>query len=274
MLKISSQDSTLPVGIGFIVFRPDGFAENLIPVLARHRPAAVWVFAPATPADQTDIIAALKSAGRSWGLKVFVQVGNVKAAREAIEDGTDVLVVQGTDGGGHQFLHGAGLMTLLPEVADMVAEEYEGREIPLVAAGGIMDGRAITAARALGADGVVMGTRFVASLECSAPPAFSAAIVEASDGALSTVSTRLHDDLSGRGVWPAPYSGRAIIGQSYNDSLAGLPLEENLAKNKSDNRSIVWAGAGVGLIKSILPAQEIVVRSQKEAGEVIAAMKA
>lgn len=92
-------------------------------------------------------------------MKVFVQVGNIKAAREAIDDGTDILVVQGTDGGGHQFLEGSGLMTLLPEVADMVNEHYGGREIPLLAAGGIMDGRSATAAKALGADGVVMGTR-------------------------------------------------------------------------------------------------------------------
>lgn len=151
LLKIESAESTLPIGIGFIVFRPDGFVENLIPVLEKHRLAAVWLFAPDTPASQTKIISALKSAGKSWGLKVFVQVGNVKAAREAIEDGTDVLVVQGTDGGGHQFLEGAGLMTLLPEVVDMVAVEYEGHEIPIIAAGGIMDGRSIVAAQVLGA---------------------------------------------------------------------------------------------------------------------------
>jgi collagenase-like PrtC family protease len=83
-------------------------------------------------------------------LKVFVQVGSVQDAREAVEDGTDVLVVQGTDAGGHQRAQGASLITLLPEVVDMLAEEFKDSHVAVVATGGIMDGRGIAAAQMLG----------------------------------------------------------------------------------------------------------------------------
>jgi nitronate monooxygenase len=85
-------------------------------------------------------------------LKVFVQVGSVKAAREVIEDGADVIVVQSTDAAGHQFAQGASLIALLPEVVDMLRNEFEESQVCVIAAGGIMDGRGIAAAQALGRD--------------------------------------------------------------------------------------------------------------------------
>jgi nitronate monooxygenase len=146
-----------------------------VPVISEHRVAAVWLFAPAKLTCHAEIIPALKAAGQSWGLKVFVQVGSVQSAKEAVEDGADVLVVQGTDAGGHQWAHGASLMSLLPEVIDMLAEEFQGSHVQVIAGGGIMDGRGIAAALVLGrscflfyrrlltlmkgASGVVMGTR-------------------------------------------------------------------------------------------------------------------
>ena len=81
---------------------------------------------------------------------MFVQVGNVQAAREAVEDGCDILVVQGTDAGGHQWAQGASVMSLIPEVVDMLANEYKDIKIPIIAAGGIMDGRGIAAGLSLG----------------------------------------------------------------------------------------------------------------------------
>lgn len=150
LLDLSDSKSTLPIGIGFITFRPENFNEAIIPVLSTHRPAAIWLFAPASRDQHAGIIPAIKSAGKSWGLRVFVQVGNVQAAREAVEDGCDILVMQGTDAGGHQWAQGASVMSLIPEVADMLAEEHQDVDIPIVAAGGIMDGRGIAAALALG----------------------------------------------------------------------------------------------------------------------------
>lgn len=81
---------------------------------------------------------------------MFVQVGSVEAARQATKDGADVLVVQGVDAGGHQWAKGASLVTLLPEVVDMLAAEFKGNEVQVLAAGGVMDGRGVAAALVLG----------------------------------------------------------------------------------------------------------------------------
>lgn len=74
----------------------------------------------------------------------------MQSAREAVEDGCDVVVAQGVDAGGHQWAQGAGLMSLLPEVVDMLAAEHKAKEVAVIAAGGIMDGRGIAAGLALG----------------------------------------------------------------------------------------------------------------------------
>ena len=96
------------------------------------------------------LVSQLKAVGREWGLQVIAQVGNVVVAREAVQDGFDMLAVQGTDAGGHQFRQGASLMTVLPDVVDMLESEFPGRRVPILAAGGIMDGRGVAAALALG----------------------------------------------------------------------------------------------------------------------------
>lgn len=77
-----------------------------------------------------------------------MQVGNVAAAREALEDGADVLVCQGIDAGGHQFRRGMGVITLVPEVKEMIEES--GRDVKIMAAGGIVSGKGAAAALALG----------------------------------------------------------------------------------------------------------------------------
>lgn len=133
------------------MFRPENFLQGILPVLQEYRPAAVWLFAAETGGRYANFILSIKAETKSWGLKVFVQVGSVKAAREAVVDGTDVVVVQGIDAGGHQMAQGAGLMTLLPEVADMLKDEFPSSHVSVIAAGGIMDGRGIAAAQALGA---------------------------------------------------------------------------------------------------------------------------
>jgi nitronate monooxygenase len=158
--------------------KSDAWKDNLVQLVSEFRPVVVWLFAYTHRSQHTELIQALQTAGRAWGLKVIVQVGTVESAKEAIEDGADILSVQGSDAGGHQFKQGASLMTLLPEVSDMLKREYPERNIPLLAAGGIMDGRGVAAALMLGeieqfylsldladstlcpgASGIVMGTR-------------------------------------------------------------------------------------------------------------------
>lgn len=153
----------LPVGVGFVAYAASikEFAKTTTPILQNHRPAAVWLFAPSPEAPNTvaDVIKSVGPAGREWGLKVVVQVGSVAAARKAAQDGADIIVAQGIDAGGHQWSKGAGIISLVPEIADLLREEFADREIGLWAAGGIADGRGIAAALALGAEGAVLGTR-------------------------------------------------------------------------------------------------------------------
>lgn len=149
-LGLENSQSTLPIGIGFITFGPGDPIPTVLPLLFAHRPAAVWLFAPASRAQHAALITVFKAAGASWGLKVFVQVGTVQAAREAVEDGCDVVVVQGSDAGGHQWAQGASLISLVPEVVDMLREEFGLKTVSVLAAGGITDGRGIAAGLVLG----------------------------------------------------------------------------------------------------------------------------
>ena len=87
---------------------------------------------------------------KGWDVRVSVQVGTVKAAKEAAGQGADILVVQGVDGGGHQWAQGASALVLVPEVKDLLSNIGKADEVAVVAAGGIVDGRGCVAALGLG----------------------------------------------------------------------------------------------------------------------------
>lgn len=152
LLRITDSKELLPLGVGFITFNPSGFNENSITVLQRHRVAAIWLSFPQSDSCHLPIIQAIRQAQETyaWNVRVFVQVGTVQAAKEAIQQGVDVLVIQGTDAGGHQWAQGASLMSLLPEVRDVLAKTHNASQTAILAAGGIVDGRGCLAALSLG----------------------------------------------------------------------------------------------------------------------------
>jgi hypothetical protein len=178
LFGIGDSEAPLPIGVGCLTMKSDAWKDNFVQLVSEYRPVAVWLFAYTHRSQHTELIRALRTAGRDWGLKVIVQVGTVESAREGIDDGADILSVQGSDAGGHQFKQGASLMALVPDVSDMLKREYPEKKIPLLAAGGIMDGRGVAGALMLGeieqfylsldladsqicpgAGGIVMGTR-------------------------------------------------------------------------------------------------------------------
>ncbi len=257
---------TLPIGVGFINWGAN--IDVAVEAIRKYVPAAVWFFAPAENADLEQWTSRIRGVtkGRT---SIWVQIGRVSDALEVARIcNPDVLIVQGTDGGGHGLQQGAGLITLLPEVTDALNEAGHGK-IRLAAAGGIIEGRGVAAAIALGANGVVMGTRFLACKESHIAKGYQDDIIRMSDGGINTVRSNIYDTLRGTTGWPAHYGGRGIINQSYLDAKEGGITEENKklyaeAFKKGDQgwgehgRLTAYAGTGVGLIKEVKSAQEIV----------------
>ncbi|KAF3041244.1 hypothetical protein E8E11_004974 [Didymella keratinophila] len=267
-LDLATTNGTLPVGVGFINWGAD--LKRALPVVAKFKPSAVWFFAPSSLAELSAWAAKYRAA--SPDSKIWVQVGSVKEAGEvARECRPDVLVVQGTDAGGHGLAQGAGLLSLLPEISDRISELVPDKnERPvLVAAGGIAEKRGAAAALVLGASGVVMGTRFLASHEAVLAKGYQNEVLRASDGGQTTVRTKVWDNARGTTGWAETHNGRGIVNKTYTDALSGMADEENKRLYEADMkkgdqgwgegaRLCTYAGSAVGLIKEVKPAGEIV----------------
>ncbi|KAK5000393.1 hypothetical protein LTR66_000750 [Elasticomyces elasticus] len=271
----------LPIGVGLLPFVSK--LEKALPVLEKFKPAVVWLFAANDFDDYKTWSARVREVTpRS---KVWIQVGSVFAAVAVAKScRPDVLVIQGIDAGGHGFEKGASIISLLPEVADTLAKHGFG-DIPLVASGGIVDGRGAAAALALGAQGVVMGTRFLAAKETIIHPGYRTAVLAATDGGQSTVRAKIFDELRGPNIWPVLYDGRGLVTESYNDHAAGVDIAQIRSLHadalKSEHagfgesrRATVWAGTGVGLVNRVQPAEDIVTEVRNGAFAALDRMKA
>jgi nitronate monooxygenase len=249
-----------PVGVGFITWDLAKSPQRLAAALARKPSAAMLSFGDAAP-----FVDAVKSSGA----RLILQVQTVAAAKQAAQLGADVIVAQGIEGGGHGAHPGAGrsLMPLVPAVVDAVAP------VPVVAAGGIADGRGLAAALVLGAAGVLAGTRFYAASESLGHVNAKARIVAASGD--TTLRTRVFD-LARAIDWPVEYTGRALANDlssrwhGHEDEL-----ERSLASERARyaaaalagdvNTAVVWAGEGVDLMQAVEPATAIIERMVAEA---------
>ncbi|EXJ57681.1 uncharacterized protein A1O5_12471 [Cladophialophora psammophila CBS 110553] len=274
----SLDGDNLPIGVGFQVF--DGDLEVAAATIRKYMPAAAWLFVPVSGQSELDEWTS-RIRKESPSTKIWIQIGSVAEAVDAAKSkhAPDVLVVQGVDAGGHGLRKGAGVVSLLLEVADALREI--GSEIPLVGAGGIADGRGVAAVLATGvAAGAVMGTRFLASNEAEIKKGYQEDVLRVSDGGQSTIRTDLFDRLQGRDDWPERYDGRAIINGSVRDDLAGMDLKENkqIFQEQMKNGSIGWGehgrmtayvGSAVGLVRTVDSAQEIVEQCRAEAKQAL-----
>jgi NAD(P)H-dependent flavin oxidoreductase YrpB (nitropropane dioxygenase family) len=191
-------------------------------------------------------------------------VTDVREAIAAAKAGVDLIVAQGEEGGGHVGLQST--LTLVPQVADAV-------DVPVVAAGGIGDGRGLAAALALGAEGVLMGTRFLATKEAPIPDGWKRAILDAAGH--DTVRTSI-PDYANESAWPDPIAARAIrnafldrwLGREDEVRKLGRQLGEGLrdARRRDDPAEMnLLAGEVVGLIHDLPSARTLVERVVKEA---------
>lgn len=265
--EVPEINSTLPVGAGFLPFAAN--LEDAAAVVAKFRPAAVWLFSARELEDFATWAKRMREV--SPMSKIWIQIGSVVGAVKVAElVNPDVFVMQGLDAGGHGYEKGAGVISLVPEALDALAEKGFGH-IHLVAAGGIVDGRGVAAALALGAEGVVMGTRFLSAPETIVPhPGYRAAVLTTRDGGQNTVRAKVFDELKGPNIWPGHIDGRGIVTDNYTDHVKGVDIEEIRRRHAEgvkgedagfgpqNKRTAVWAGTGVGLVKEILGAKAIV----------------
>lgn len=248
------------VGCGFITWALAQKPQVLDQVLA-YRPAAVML----SFGDPAPYAPAIHAAGAL----LVCQVQNIAQARAALAAGADVLVAQGTEAGGHGAARAT--MTLLPEVADLLARESS--DTPLVAAGGIADGRGLAAALMLGADGVLMGTRFWASPECLVHANHQrAAVSRNGDQTVRDLSIDIAYGID----WPAEYTCRILrngLANRWHDNEEGLRAQSAelrpayfaaAADGRSDEVAVV-VGEAIGLMHDIRPAAAIVEQVAAEA---------
>ena len=249
------------VGCGFITWSLERKPELLDAALA-HSPQAVMLsfgdpklFAPKI---------------RAAGCKLICQIQTLAQAAAAVNVGADILVAQGTEAGGHGMTRST--LTLVPEVVDAFPQ------VPVVAAGGIADGRGLAAVLMLGAEGVLIGTRFYASQEAQVHPAAKQRVVDATgdDTARSIVF-----DISRQNIWPEGYTGR-VIRNAHAERWLGreAELKEHMdegaqryreAREKGDfDIAAVISGEAAGLIHDVPSAAEIVERVVREAEALVA----
>lgn len=269
-------NSLLPVGVGFQLWADD--INVAVANIERFKPCAAWLFAPREgPGELETWSSRIRRA--SPETQIWIQIGTLGEAKGLLQisEKPDVVVVQGAEAGGHgRARDGMGIMTLLPEVADAMASS----RIPLLAAGGIADGRGAAAALCLGASGAVMGTRFLTSSEARISKGYQDEIVRASDGAVTTTRTLLYNHLRGTFGWPADYQPRTIINKSFLDHQEGVPFEELKKRHDEaaktgdsgwgpEGRLATYAGTSVGLIHGVKAAGDIVREVQSDAFEKI-----
>jgi nitronate monooxygenase len=274
--SVPSHDGLLPIGIGFQNWGSD--MRLALAAIEKHPPAALWFFAPYQLADLLPLAKEARAAtgGRT---KIWVQVGTVAEAIEvAHTTKPDVIVVQGSDAGGHGLSHRASIMPLLPEVSDALAKA--DLSIPLIAAGGISDGRGVAAALTLGAAGVALGTRLLAAEEATITKGYQNEVLRVNDGGVSTVKSKVYDVVRGILDWPPSYDGRGVANRTYLDALQGMSDQENREMYKEamkqgdagwgpGGRMCTYAGTGIGLIDKVMPAHDILREISEETRTVL-----
>ena len=250
-----------PFGVGFITWSLLRQPHLLDLALAANPRAVLLSFG-----DPEPFVRRIKDAGAL----LVCQVQHVGMAIDVVAKGADIVVAQGGEAGGHGVSQGS--FTLVPAVVDAI-----GDEVPVLLAGGAVDGRGLAAAIMLGAQGIVMGTRFYASVEAAGHEAAKQRIVAASgDQTLRSIVF----DISRNNVWPHPFTGRCLANR-HTQQWLGRELElmrredviaEFAGACQTGNFDIapVIAGEAVALVRDIRSANEIVWRTVAEAERLLA----
>jgi nitronate monooxygenase len=247
-LSIVAGRTGRPWGVGLLSWAVEPATVERV---LEHEPAAVML-SFGTSAELTGPV-------HQAGTRLILQVTSMDEAREAVDLGADVIVAQGTEAGGHGARAGRSTLPFVPAVADLVAPT------PVLAAGGIGDGRGLAAALVLGASGALIGTRFQATQEALADPGLKKAIV-AGRGEETERSSVL--DIVRGSRWPREYTGRTL-GHPLLDQWRGR--EDELAGDAAARQAYrdgvargdlpplpVWAGEAMDLVNDLPSAADLV----------------
>jgi NAD(P)H-dependent flavin oxidoreductase YrpB (nitropropane dioxygenase family) len=250
-----------PFGLNLLLHGAD---DDQMRAVLEARPA---VLSTAWPRDEQDL-AAIFGAAHAEGIKVVHMVPTVADGVAAARAGADVVIAQGTDGGGHIGL--LGTVVIVPMVAREVAP------VPVLAAGGIADGRGLAAALALGAEGVLMGTRFLATREAPMHAAFKEMIL-ASDGT-DTLVTDLADVMLGTD-WPGAvgriarnrvverWLGRTNDLRRQREDVVRVMVEGRRKGNPDE--AVIYYGQSAALIDDIEPAAKVIADVVRDAEAIL-----
>ena len=255
-IHLTRQQTSKPFGVNIPLTSP--FADQVVEVILEERVAVVATGV----GDPRTHIPRFKQAG----VKVMPVVASVALAKRLEKAGVDAIVAEGMESGGH--IGETTTMALVPQVVDSV-------QIPVVAAGGIGDGRGLAAALALGAQGVQIGTRFVCSQECIAHPTYKQKILEAHDR--STVVTGYTTGLPLRSLQNSLTEqylalGKAGASKEELDLFGQGRMHMGLIEGDVDDGSLL-SGQIAGLIKEIKPVRVIIEEMIAEAETIIANLK-
>ncbi|HEX3839616.1 MAG TPA: nitronate monooxygenase [Acidimicrobiales bacterium] len=263
-MKQVREATAKPFGVDLLTAMPGGMDAQVHQIIEGG--ATVFVAGLGVPSDVVDLC-------HRNGLLVINMCGKVDHARRAVEAGCDIVVAQGTEAGGHTGT--VATFPLVPQVVDAV-----GDRVPVVAAGGIFDGRGLAAALALGADGVWIGTRFIATPEAHGVTGYKDALINtAEDG---TVVSRAYSGKTMR-VIRNEYTGffeehpeelRAFpeqLGRSMTDGTFHLGGGEDTAGVDPD-RECYPTGQGVGAIRTLIPAASLVAQIVDDATQILGAV--
>jgi NAD(P)H-dependent flavin oxidoreductase YrpB (nitropropane dioxygenase family) len=253
--------TTAPFGLNVLLFFHD---EATLDTVLAQRPSVAAFAWPTADQSLTEVFAR----AHDVGAHVMHMASRLDDAVRAAEAGADIIVAQGSEGGGHVGV--MSTMVLVPQVVAAVAPK------PVLAAGGIADGRGLAAALALGASGVLLGTRFLATPEAPLHPHFKQAILD-SDGH-DTDLTEIPDIITGR-VWPGAFARtcrNALIREwsgrewQLRQQQPRVAAEVTAARMAGDaERTPLLFGQDAGLIDAIEPAGDLMARIVREAHDVI-----
>ncbi len=241
-----------PFGINIPLFSP--FVEAVMEICIEERVPVVATGA-GSPAQY---VPRLKEAG----IKVIPVVASVALAKRLERSGADAVVAEGMESGGH--IGDVATLPLVPQVVDAV-------QIPVVAAGGIADGRGLAAALALGAAGIQMGTRFICATECIAHPNYKEKIRQAGDRSTVTAGHSIgHPVRALRNPMVREFARLEKTGISDEDILEFGEGKLRLAVVDGDTiHGSLMAGQSAGLVRDIAPARELVQRIVSDAEAIL-----